>query len=212
MRRRRSGWLLDELSHWTQLQPDRHQCSRQHDRAHLLDSLAAQPDLRGRLIADVGTGAGFPRPAAGRRRAAAAVHSDRFGGQENPLRDARRAHARAHQCHRGAFACRDAGSRSIRHGARLCDAGRSARQRAKPVWTRDARGRVQRALSARRTGRVAARLAARAGTQGEIPGLAAERHILNFAPQPGVSLPSDFDPSSEAGSLKALVETSSAAV
>ena len=28
--------------------------------AHLLDSLAAQPDLRGRLIADVGTGAGFP--------------------------------------------------------------------------------------------------------------------------------------------------------
>src|SRR5579863_2677836 len=28
--------------------------------AHLLDSLAVQPDLTGRLIADVGTGAGFP--------------------------------------------------------------------------------------------------------------------------------------------------------
>jgi len=28
--------------------------------AHLLDSLAAQSDLKGRLVADVGTGAGFP--------------------------------------------------------------------------------------------------------------------------------------------------------
>jgi 16S rRNA (guanine527-N7)-methyltransferase len=53
--------LLDELSHWnrsynlTAISARASMIS-----AHLLDSLAAQPDLRGRLIADVGTGAGFP--------------------------------------------------------------------------------------------------------------------------------------------------------
>jgi 16S rRNA (guanine527-N7)-methyltransferase len=53
--------LLDELAHWnrsynlTAISARANMIS-----AHLLDSLAAQPDLRGRLIADVGTGAGFP--------------------------------------------------------------------------------------------------------------------------------------------------------
>ena len=53
--------LLDELASW----------NRQYNltaitergamiRAHLLDSLSAQADLHGTLIADVGTGAGFP--------------------------------------------------------------------------------------------------------------------------------------------------------
>ena len=54
--------LLDELSQLEpQLQPDRHHHPREAMiSAHLLDSLAAQPELQGRLIADVGTGAGFP--------------------------------------------------------------------------------------------------------------------------------------------------------
>lgn len=53
--------LLDELSHWnrsynlTAINARADMLS-----AHLLDSLAAQPQLRGRRIADVGTGAGFP--------------------------------------------------------------------------------------------------------------------------------------------------------
>lgn len=53
--------LLDELAHWnrsynlTAISARASMLS-----AHLLDSLAAQPQLRGRRIADVGTGAGFP--------------------------------------------------------------------------------------------------------------------------------------------------------
>jgi 16S rRNA (guanine527-N7)-methyltransferase len=53
--------LLDELSRWnrsynlTAIKAREAMIS-----GHLLDSLAAQPDLRGKLIADVGTGAGFP--------------------------------------------------------------------------------------------------------------------------------------------------------
>jgi 16S rRNA (guanine527-N7)-methyltransferase len=53
--------LLDELSNWNR----RYNLTAITTReamigAHLLDSLAAQPELQGRLIADVGTGAGFP--------------------------------------------------------------------------------------------------------------------------------------------------------
>jgi len=53
--------LLDELSSWNR----RYNLTAITTReamlsAHLLDSLSAQPELQGRLIADVGTGAGFP--------------------------------------------------------------------------------------------------------------------------------------------------------
>lgn len=53
--------LLDELAIWNR----RYSLTAITTRdamisAHLLDSLAAQPDLSGQLIADVGTGAGFP--------------------------------------------------------------------------------------------------------------------------------------------------------
>ena len=53
--------LLDELEHWNRrinltAIKDREQMIT----AHLLDSLAAQPLLRGRRVLDVGTGAGFP--------------------------------------------------------------------------------------------------------------------------------------------------------
>ena len=53
--------LLDELSVWNRTYnltaiTDRTAMIR----AHLLDSLSAYPELRGRRIADVGTGAGFP--------------------------------------------------------------------------------------------------------------------------------------------------------
>ena len=53
--------LLDELATWNRT----HNLTAISGRAamisaHLLDSLAAAPDLRGTLIADVGTGAGFP--------------------------------------------------------------------------------------------------------------------------------------------------------
>jgi 16S rRNA (guanine527-N7)-methyltransferase len=53
--------LLDELTHWNRS----YNLTAISEReamisGHLLDSLAAQPDLRGKLIADVGTGAGFP--------------------------------------------------------------------------------------------------------------------------------------------------------
>jgi 16S rRNA (guanine527-N7)-methyltransferase len=53
--------LLDELSHWNRSYNLTAITARPAMiNAHLLDSLAAQPDLRGSLIADVGTGAGFP--------------------------------------------------------------------------------------------------------------------------------------------------------
>src|SRR5579863_6880526 len=53
--------LLDELSHWNR----RYNLTAITARAsmvsaHLLDSLAAAPDLHGTRIADIGTGAGFP--------------------------------------------------------------------------------------------------------------------------------------------------------
>jgi 16S rRNA (guanine527-N7)-methyltransferase len=53
--------LLDELSHWNRSYNLTAITARPAMiSAHLLDSLAAQPDLRGTLVADVGTGAGFP--------------------------------------------------------------------------------------------------------------------------------------------------------
>ena len=53
--------LLDELSSWNRSYSLTAITAREAMiSAHLLDSLAAQPDLAGRLIADVGTGAGFP--------------------------------------------------------------------------------------------------------------------------------------------------------
>jgi len=53
--------LLDELAHWNRSYNLTAISTRAGMiNAHLLDSLAAQPELRGRLIADVGTGAGFP--------------------------------------------------------------------------------------------------------------------------------------------------------
>jgi 16S rRNA (guanine527-N7)-methyltransferase len=53
--------LLDELTRWNRS----YNLTAITDRAeaithHLLDSLSAQPDLRGNRVADVGTGAGFP--------------------------------------------------------------------------------------------------------------------------------------------------------
>ena len=53
--------LLDELAHWNRTYNLTAITSRESMiSAHLLDSLAAQPDLSGQRIADVGTGAGFP--------------------------------------------------------------------------------------------------------------------------------------------------------
>jgi 16S rRNA (guanine527-N7)-methyltransferase len=53
--------LLDELLHWNRSYNLTAITARASMiSAHLLDSLAAQPELQGRLIADVGTGAGFP--------------------------------------------------------------------------------------------------------------------------------------------------------
>jgi len=53
--------LLDELAHWNRSYNLTAITARPAMiSAHLLDSLAAQPDLRGHRIADVGTGAGFP--------------------------------------------------------------------------------------------------------------------------------------------------------
>jgi 16S rRNA (guanine527-N7)-methyltransferase len=53
--------LLDELAQWNRAY--NLTAIREREamvRAHLLDSLAAAPDLRGQRILDVGTGAGFP--------------------------------------------------------------------------------------------------------------------------------------------------------
>ena len=53
--------LLDELAHWNRSYNLTAITTRESMiSAHLLDSLAAQPDLLGLRIADVGTGAGFP--------------------------------------------------------------------------------------------------------------------------------------------------------
>jgi 16S rRNA (guanine527-N7)-methyltransferase len=53
--------LLDELAHWNRTYNLTAITTRASMiSAHLLDSLAAQPDLLGQRIADVGTGAGFP--------------------------------------------------------------------------------------------------------------------------------------------------------
>jgi 16S rRNA (guanine527-N7)-methyltransferase len=53
--------LLDELAHWNRSYNLTAITTREGMiSAHLLDSLAAQPDLTGLRIADVGTGAGFP--------------------------------------------------------------------------------------------------------------------------------------------------------
>jgi 16S rRNA (guanine527-N7)-methyltransferase len=53
--------LLDELSSWNRTYNLTAISARESMiSAHLLDSLSAQPDLQGGLIADVGTGAGFP--------------------------------------------------------------------------------------------------------------------------------------------------------
>jgi len=53
--------LLDELARWNRTYNLTAITARESMiSAHLLDSLAAQPDLRGQRIADVGTGAGFP--------------------------------------------------------------------------------------------------------------------------------------------------------
>lgn len=53
--------LLDELARWNRTYNLTAITTRESMiSAHLLDSLAAQPDLAGQRIADVGTGAGFP--------------------------------------------------------------------------------------------------------------------------------------------------------
>jgi 16S rRNA (guanine527-N7)-methyltransferase len=53
--------LLDELARWNRTYNLTAITTRESMiSAHLLDSLAAQPDLLGQRIADVGTGAGFP--------------------------------------------------------------------------------------------------------------------------------------------------------
>jgi 16S rRNA (guanine527-N7)-methyltransferase len=53
--------LLDELASWNRSYSLTAITAREAMiSAHLLDSLSAQPQLAGRLIADVGTGAGFP--------------------------------------------------------------------------------------------------------------------------------------------------------
>jgi 16S rRNA (guanine527-N7)-methyltransferase len=53
--------LLDELAIWNRTYSLTAITTREAMiSGHLLDSLAAQPELSGRLIADVGTGAGFP--------------------------------------------------------------------------------------------------------------------------------------------------------
>ena len=53
--------LLEELALWnTRYNLTAITAPAQMLRAHLLDSLAALPDLQGSLIADAGTGAGFP--------------------------------------------------------------------------------------------------------------------------------------------------------
>jgi 16S rRNA (guanine527-N7)-methyltransferase len=53
--------LLDELAHWNRSYNLTAITTRESMiSAHLLDSLAAHPDLNGLRIADVGTGAGFP--------------------------------------------------------------------------------------------------------------------------------------------------------
>ncbi len=53
--------LLEELALWnTRYNLTAITAPAQMLRAHLLDSLAALPDLQGSLVADVGTGAGFP--------------------------------------------------------------------------------------------------------------------------------------------------------
>jgi 16S rRNA (guanine527-N7)-methyltransferase len=53
--------LLDELARWNRTYNLTAITTRESMiSAHLLDSLAAQPDLQGLRIADVGTGAGFP--------------------------------------------------------------------------------------------------------------------------------------------------------
>jgi 16S rRNA (guanine527-N7)-methyltransferase len=53
--------LLDELARWNRTYNLTGITARESMiSAHLLDSLAAQPDLVGQRIADVGTGAGFP--------------------------------------------------------------------------------------------------------------------------------------------------------
>jgi 16S rRNA (guanine527-N7)-methyltransferase len=53
--------LLDELASWNRHYNLTAVTERESMiRAHLLDSLSAQADLQGTLVADVGTGAGFP--------------------------------------------------------------------------------------------------------------------------------------------------------
>jgi 16S rRNA (guanine527-N7)-methyltransferase len=53
--------LLDELASWNRTYNLTAITTREAMiSAHLLDSLSAQPDLQGSVIADVGTGAGFP--------------------------------------------------------------------------------------------------------------------------------------------------------
>jgi 16S rRNA (guanine527-N7)-methyltransferase len=53
--------LLDELANWNRTYSLTAITTREAMiSAHLLDSLSALPDLQGSLIADVGTGAGFP--------------------------------------------------------------------------------------------------------------------------------------------------------
>ncbi len=55
-------------------------------RKHVLDSLSLQPYLRGSRLADVGTGAGFPGPAAGHHQSGTPLLADRSHCQEGALR------------------------------------------------------------------------------------------------------------------------------
>jgi hypothetical protein len=199
--------LLDELAHWNRSYNLTAITTRESMiSAHLLDSLAAQPDLKGLRIADVGTGAGFP-------------------GLPLALIEPQRQ-----------FTLIDSVAKKIRfvtHAVRVLELANVVPLQARvetlnpdiPFSTVIARayaalpdlqrrypgGRAQGALSAGRIVRVAAWLAAGAGAQAYDSGARCGTAQSQLCAAAGV-ISMGLLPSREAGRLKALVnETSSAA-